>query len=134
MVFLFVGLVIFRGPKLRLEYNRTGVVVLRLRSPDTGFNEYKGFIKEMFPEEKKKRERERKGRERQERDFSKCGNPGRGPQRGLRPGVTGPPVFGVRLPSGLIDSPVPPFSGSLSQEHGSLQGISRCELQEVRAN
>ena len=59
MVFLFVGLVIFRGPKLRLEYNRTGVVVLRLRSPDTGFNEYKGFIKEMFPEEKKKkRERE----------------------------------------------------------------------------
>ena len=59
MVFLFVGLEIFRGPKLRQEYNRTGVVVLRLRSPDTGFNEYKGFIKEMFPEKKKKRERER---------------------------------------------------------------------------
>ena len=134
MVFLFVGLEIFRGPKLRQEYNRTGVVVLRLRSPDTGFI-YKGFIKEMFPEKKKReRERDRKGRERQERDFSKCGNPGRGPQRGLRPGVTGPPLFGVRLPSRLIDSPVPPFSGSLSQEHGSLQEISRCELQEVRAN
>ena len=58
MVFLFVGLEIFRGPKLRQEYNRTGVVVLRLRSPDTGFI-YKGFIKEMFPEKKKKRERER---------------------------------------------------------------------------
>ena len=129
MVFLFVGLVIFRGPKLRLEYNRTRAVVLRLRSPDTVYI-YKGFIKEMFPE----KEKERKGRERQERDFSKCGNPGRGPQRGLRPGVTGPPVFGLRLPSGHIDSPVPPFSGSLSQEHGSLQGIGRCELQEVKAN
>ena len=121
MVFLFVGLVIFRGPKLRLEYNQTRVVVLRLRSPDTEFI-YKGFIKEMFPEKKtnKQTEEERKGRERQERDFSKYRNPGRGPQRGLRPSVTGPPVFGVRLPSGLIDSPVPPFSGSLSQEHGSL--------------
>ena len=60
MVFLFVGLVIFRGPKLRLEYNRTRAVVLRLRSPDTVYI-YKGFIKEMFPE----KEKERKGRERQ---------------------------------------------------------------------
>lgn len=56
MVFLFVGLVIFRGSKLRLEYNRTSIVVLRLRSPDKKFI-YKRSIKEMVPEKKKKRER-----------------------------------------------------------------------------
>ena len=61
MVFLFVGLVIFRGPKLRLEYNQTRVVVLRLRSPDTEFI-YKGFIKEMFPEKNKQTNRRREER------------------------------------------------------------------------
>lgn len=71
-------------------------MVLRLRSPDTEFI-YKRFIKEMVPEEKKKKKTEKEeGQGRaggQERDFSKCGNPGRSPQRGLRPGVTGPPVW-----------------------------------------
>ena len=61
MVFLFVGLVIFRGPKLRLEYNQTRVVVLRLRSPDTEFI-YKGFIKEMFPEKKQTNKQKKRGK------------------------------------------------------------------------
>ena len=70
-------------------------MILRLRSPDTEFI-YKRFIKEMVPEEKKKKTEKEEGQGRaggQERDFSKCGNPGRSPQRGLRPGVTGPPVW-----------------------------------------
>lgn len=128
MVFLFVGLVIFRGPKLRLEYNRTRAVLLRLRSPDTGFI-YKGFIKEMFPEREKRHTQKKRGRAgKGRRETSKCRNPGRGPLRGLRPGVTGPPVFGLRLPSGHIGSPVPPFSGPLSQE---LQGIPSKESADV---
>ena len=63
-------------------------MVLRLRSPDTEFI-YKIFIKEMVPEEKKKNRKREEGQGRagrQERDFSKCRNPGRSPQRGLRPG------------------------------------------------
>lgn len=60
MVFSFVDLVTSRGPKLRLEYNMTRVVVLRLSSPDTGFM-CKGFLKGFFRGKTRKRA-EKQGR------------------------------------------------------------------------
>ena len=85
MVFLFVDLVISRGPKLRLEYNMTRVVVLRLSSPGTGFM-CKGFLKGLFPGKARKRE-EKQGRAGE--GLKQVCKPRQNPTEGLKPDATG---------------------------------------------